>query len=377
MSEIDDLDGGDAGGESGGDAGGGLPGAGGLTEAAIAAGAVCLSCGGDVRGPYCSSCGQKNDDLRRSSFVLGKDFLKDTFGFDSRMWRTLGMLAISPGRVPNEYAHGRRSRFTPPVRLFLVVSFLFFLTIGLTNTLFVGVEVKFRDSDPEKLETAIAAAEEAGVELSEEARTGKCSFQSQLRFFVKEKNLRIDRERINACLGDVRDDAQEVIGESEDVAVGEDQGIETEREQAGEVVDRVFKGINWAVTNPREFNDSFNDWLPRVLFFMTPVLALILALFLRRGALIFDHLVLAFYTHAAGFAVIGLSLILAQFGAPYMGVAAAIALPVYYIAVLKRAYGRGWIKTLWTALVSGVLYMVVLFSILLTILSNIVWRATA
>ncbi len=372
MSEIDDLDGDDA-----GEVGGGLPGPSGLTEAAIAAGAACLSCGGDISGPYCSSCGQKNDDLRRSSFVLGKDFLKDTFGFDSRMWRTLGMLAISPGRVPNEYAHGRRSRFTPPVRLFLVVSFLFFLTIGLTNTLFVGVEVEFRDPDPETLKTALAKAEDAGVELSEEARTGKCSFQSQLRFFVKEKNLRIDRERINACLGDVRDDAQEVIDASEDVAVGEDEGIETEREQAGEVVGRVFKGINWAVTNPREFNDSFNDWLPRVLFFMTPVLALILALFLRRGALIFDHLVLAFYTHAAGFAVIGLSLILAQFGAPYMGVAAAIALPVYYIAVLKRAYGRGWIKTLWTALMSGVLYMTVLFSILLTIMSNIVWSATA
>ncbi|WP_375201454.1 DUF3667 domain-containing protein [Hyphococcus sp.] len=372
MSEIDDIDDGDAG---GGD--GGLPGPSGLTEAAIAAGAACISCGGDARGAYCSSCGQKNDDLRRSSFVLARDFLRDTFGFDSRMWRTLGLLAVSPGRVPKDYAHGRRSRFTPPVRLFLVISFLFFLTIGLTNTLFVGVEVKFRDSDPEQLQSAITSAEEAGVELSEEARTGKCSFQSQLRFFVKEKNLRIDRERINACLGDVRDDAQEVIDASEDVAVGEDEGIETEREQAGEVVGRVFKGINWAVTNPREFNDSFNDWLPRVLFFMTPVLALILGMFLRRGILLFDHLVLSFYTHAAGFAAIGLSLILAQFGAPYMGAAAAIALPIYYFAVLKRAYGRSWIKTIWTALMSGVLYMTVLFSILVTILSNIVWQATA
>ncbi|MAW79755.1 MAG: hypothetical protein CMI63_05915 [Parvularcula sp.] len=369
MSEIDDID--------GGEAGDGLPGPSGLPEAAVAAGAACLSCGGDARGAYCSSCGQKNDDLRRSSFVLGRDFLRDTFGFDSRMWRTLGLLAASPGRVPKDYAHGRRSRFTPPVRLFLVISFLFFLTIGLTNTLFVGVEVKFRDPDPEALDRAIAEAEKAGVELSDSAKNGQCSFQGQFRFFVKEKDLENDRERLRACLGDVRDDAREVIAESEDVAVGEDEGLEAEREQAGEIVDRVFKGINWTVANPREFNDAFNDWLPRVLFFMTPVLAIILGLFLRRGVLLFDHLVLSFYTHAAGFAVIGLSLILAQFGAPYMGLAATVVMSVYYIAVLKRAYGRGWVKTVWTSIASGVLYMTVLFAILLTILTNIVWQATA
>lgn len=175
----------------------------------------------------------------------------------------------------------------------------------------------------------------------------------------------------------MRDDAREKIDEAEDVSVGEDDGLEAEREQAVEIVDRVFRGINWTVANPREFNDAFNDWLPRVLFFMTPVLAIILGLFLRRGVLLFDHLVLSFYTHAAGFAVIGLSLILAQFGAPYMGVAATVVMSVYYIAVLKGAYGRGWVKTVWTSIASGVLYMTVLFAILLTILTNIVWQATA
>lgn len=369
MSEIDDIDGGETGEIS--------PVPSGLTEAAAAAGAACLSCGGDARGAYCSSCGQKSDDLRRSSFVLARDFMRDTFGFDSRMWRTLGLLAIAPGRVPKDYAHGRRSRFTPPVRLFLVISFLFFLTIGLTNTLFVGVEVEFKDSNPQELEAAIAAAEEAGVELSDEAKAGDCGFQGQFRFFVKEKDLKTDRERLNACLGDARDGAREAIAASENVSVGEDEGIDTEREQAGEIVDRVFNGINWTVANPREFNDAFNDWLPRVLFFMTPVLALILGLFLRRGALLFDHLVLSFYTHAAGFAVIGLSLILAQFGVPYMGLAAMVVMAVYYIAVLKRAYARGWVKTIWTSVMSGALYFAVLFSVLLAILSNIVWQATA
>src|SRR5690606_24005656 len=99
--------------------------------------------------------------------------------------------------------------------------------------------------------------------------------------------------------------------------------------------------------------------------------------FLRRNALLFDHLVLSFYTHAAGFAVIGVSLILAQFGAPYMGVAAFLAIAVYYVAALKRAYGRGWIKTLWTGLASGGLYLLIFLTVLMTITSNIVWQAAA
>jgi hypothetical protein len=86
---------------------------------------------------------------------------------------------------------------------------------------------------------------------------------------------------------------------------------------------------------------------------------------------------MSFYTHAVGFAVIGVSLILAQLGAPYMGLAAMLAIAVYYVAVLKRGYGRGWMKTVWTAVMSGTLYLLVFFSVLMTIVSNIVWRAAA
>jgi hypothetical protein len=355
MGDIDDID-------------GGLDFPEPLGEAVLAAGVLCLACGGAISGPYCASCGQKNDDLRRSSFVLAKDFFKDTFGFDSRMWRTLGMLAMAPGDVPKEYAHGRRSRFTPPVRLFIVVSFLFFLTIGFTDTLFVGVEIRFHDED--------AAKEGSAVALSA-GETDKCSFQGSLRFFVKEKDLSTDKARFEECFGNVGVRAREEIAQAETVKVGKDEGREAELEQAAESIERVFTGISWVIGNPRAFNDAFNDWLPRVLFFMTPVLAVILALFLRRGALLFDHLVLSFYSHAVSFAVIGTSLILTQLGAPYMGFAAFLVIAAYYIAALKRAYGRGWIKTLWSASMSAALYILVFLTILLTITSNIVWTASA
>ena len=375
MSDIDDFD--EAG--EGGDVAPpeAIVESGETNDALMAAPGACLSCGAALAGLFCVNCGQKQDDLRRSLFLLGRQFIEDTFAFDSRMWRTLGLLAVSPGVVPTQYSHGRRSRFTPPVRLFLVVSFLFFLTIGLTNTLFVGLEVTFKDSETAAPTNVPVSADGVIVVQNTDSENGSnCSFQGSLRFFVKERDLTTDRERLEACLSDTRDEIRSEL-ESEDVQVqiGEDDGREAEVDEAQEIVDRVFGGINWAVSNPREFNDAFNDWLPRVMFFMTPVLALILTLFLRKNALIFDHMVLSLYMHAVSFAIVGTSLVLAQVGVSVAGLLSVIAIGVYYIAALKRAYGRGWIKTVWTASLSGLIYIVIFASILVGIMSKVVWQA--
>jgi hypothetical protein len=46
---------------------------------------------------------------------------------DSRLWRTLGALLGRPGYLTREFLAGRRARYLPPVRLYLVLSVLFFL----------------------------------------------------------------------------------------------------------------------------------------------------------------------------------------------------------------------------------------------------------
>ena len=181
--------------------------------AAVAAGAAlaCLSCGAKIVGAWCANCGQKNDDMRRSVFVLFKDFIKDTFSFDSRMWRTLGLMAAAPGRVPTDYSHGKRSRYTPPVRLFLVVSFLFFLILGLTQTLFVAFDVKAKT--PAEIAAEKQRTEEALAELPPEARAAveaagedadglvvidgesvDCDINVKVRFFVHPKDLALDAD---------------------------------------------------------------------------------------------------------------------------------------------------------------------------------------
>ena len=336
---------------------------------------ACLSCGNPVGGAFCAWCGQKNDDLRRSSFLLARDFMRDTLGFESRMWRTLGLMAIAPGLVPKNYAHGKRSRFTPPVRMFLVVSFLFFVTIALTKTLFFAVEVRQANAVEQAALAELSEAEDEALP----SPSIECGLSLGARFFVKEVDLEKNDDLWNACVEQVREQGRTEIESGENIQIGEElseSGFGTA--DATLLMDRVLNGAEWLVADPGALNNAFNNWLPRVLFLMTPILALIMTLFIRgRDALIFDHLVLSFYTHATAFGIIALALILAQFNVPFTGSGAFLGIAIYYFAALKRAYGRGWVKTIWTALMSGFLYWLILLSVVMAIVSSIIWQASA
>ena len=52
---------------------------------------------------------------------------------DSRLWRTLWYLLARPGFLTREFFEGQRVRYLPPFRLYLVISVLFFLIVGLPD----------------------------------------------------------------------------------------------------------------------------------------------------------------------------------------------------------------------------------------------------
>lgn len=337
---------------------------------------VCPSCGADVVGTFCPGCGQKNDDLRRSLFVLARDFLGDTFNFDSRMWHTLGLLATSPGLVPSDYSHGRRSTYTPPVRLFLVVSFLFFLTLGMTQTMFVALEVAKKT--PEQIAAKKHVLKKLDVELPDgqtaaqaAAAAGKpgCNLNFNLKFFVRPTDIVFDQAAWRACVGEIPDITAVDTADS----MSKEDADAAKRTET--VMLRIFSGLSRAVENPVGFNAAVNAWLPRVMLFMAPVLALLLSLFIRgRDALYFDHLVLAFYIHAVGFTVAGAAIVAAQLGLVFAGAIAVSVLAVYFVMTLRRAYHRGWVKTLFASAFVSLFYLIILMGAVTAIASNVIWR---
>ena len=92
----------------------------------------CLNCGEVLRGQHCSHCGQRAKVRVLSLGTLLRDLLGDITNFDSRIWRTLKPLAFSPGTLTVEYLRGRRTHYSPPFRMYLILSVAFFLltTVG-------------------------------------------------------------------------------------------------------------------------------------------------------------------------------------------------------------------------------------------------------
>lgn len=115
--------------------------------------AECLNCQATLTGQYCWNCGQRGNTRLISLWELVRDAVGDLFELDSRLWRTVIPLLTKPGFLTADYLQGRRARYMPPFRMYLVMSFVFFLI--------AQIDADFDDGDvsigigPEQVEAAI------------------------------------------------------------------------------------------------------------------------------------------------------------------------------------------------------------------------------
>lgn len=94
--------------------------------------ALCANCGRPLAGHYCHDCGQKAHLHNRLSHLL-EEMVEGIAHFDGRLWRTLPVLTLNPGRLSREWIAGRRARYVAPLHVFLFAVFLLFLVPTLTG----------------------------------------------------------------------------------------------------------------------------------------------------------------------------------------------------------------------------------------------------
>jgi hypothetical protein len=93
----------------------------------------CANCEATLTGPYCHECGQRAAPLLGPFREVAGPLVRDMADVDSRVVRTLRALAI-PGRLTQEYVAGRGAAYLPPLRLYLIASFVYFLILSATDT---------------------------------------------------------------------------------------------------------------------------------------------------------------------------------------------------------------------------------------------------
>lgn len=87
----------------------------------------CVNCGADAPQRYCPDCGQATRSPRAPLRELTGELFSSVFSLDSRAFKSLPTLLFRPGRLTRDFLLGHRASQVPPLRMYLLVSLVFFL----------------------------------------------------------------------------------------------------------------------------------------------------------------------------------------------------------------------------------------------------------
>jgi predicted RNA-binding Zn-ribbon protein involved in translation (DUF1610 family) len=88
---------------------------------------VCLNCETPLTDIYCPHCGQKNIARRQTIRELLDNFISSFWSFESKFLQTGRLLLFKPGKLAREYNAGKRERYYHPARMYVFISFVYFL----------------------------------------------------------------------------------------------------------------------------------------------------------------------------------------------------------------------------------------------------------
>jgi len=322
----------------------------------------CLNCGTRLAGQYCGQCGQRARSRLISLWELIRDAFGDLFELDSRLWRTLLPLLGRPGLLTHDYLQGRRARYMPPFRMYLVMSLLFFLV-----AFFDPRESLSLLFEPQ----AAAEPETAGLD---------------------ESKGELEREIAGELHGEVTiGDEARGTSESEQPGNGVEAGgsatepdAEDGQKDDCDAENFAFEGPGWlkrrltperlsrACTEVQRDDGSqlagkVVDNIPAALIVLLPIMAFVLTLLypLSRRYYV-EHLLFFIHFHAFFFLLLILQILFGRI-AGWAGLPESLAvliivissfyIPVYLYVAMRRVYGQGRLVTFAKYVVLSVAYL--------------------
>ncbi|HEV2651548.1 MAG TPA: DUF3667 domain-containing protein [Rhizomicrobium sp.] len=319
----------------------------------------CANCGHPLAGAFCASCGQPTNVHRRSVAGLVHELVVDVVNFDSRILRTTRALLFQPGELPKAFREGRTQRYVPAFRLYLFVSLIFFVLLSLTGIAIIQLAIVAKatpvirdakgnlfianpaydpiDADDKILPKLIP------VDKDETVRNGSIYSYNSVTYFFK---------RIGSLHSTLPPDAQ---AELQREANGDFKKVKVDKNDA-----RATKTKDWmsrhvegalarVAADPAALNGPMTVWIPRALFLLLPIYALLLTLFYfrhRKQFFLVDHLVFSLSVHTFAFVALIFAAGLAQLvSGAFVAVLFFGVMAVYIFLAMKRFYEQGWIKT--------------------------------
>jgi hypothetical protein len=306
----------------------------------------CPNCTAPIIGPYCAVCGQERDTHRRSIWSLMGDLFEDIISFDSRILRTSVALMAEPGEIAMAFREGRPRRYVPAIRLYFFVSLIFFVILNLSGLAIMQFEI---NATPETIvqkgnqffivnpDTKSGRDDDKFIPVSKAKATEpgtKYGYNPEIHFFAPE----------GIYHSKLPPDARAKLAHY--AAIG---NSDPKDKEGTWVTQRIYGTINRLVADPAALNTSLTAWLPRVLFLLLPLFALLLMIFYvrRRKQFYFvDHLIFSLNMHSFVFIALIVAVGVGQvFDSGWVAFGAIVAMGAYLLIAMKRFYNQGWIKT--------------------------------
>ena len=334
---------------------------------------ICLNCGTRMRGQYCGNCGQRSRNRLISIWQLLREAFGDLLELDSRLWRTLLPLLIRPGQLTRDYLEGRRARYMPPFRTYLVLSVIFFVVAFFNPT--EELKILF-DPEPEPSAEEIAALEE-----QEAAATVKSEEKIDIAIQRLEE-LDAEGRLPDGLIAEIVDDDDDF-----EVSFGSDgNGFFEDCEKAtisdeGDLPEWVKKRFTDErvqeiceknkARGVENFGDAIVDNVPVALIVLLPLMAMVLKVLYPLSRRYFvEHLLFFVHFHAFFFLILILQIIFSRIVGllgPEDGavdsigtlilVIASFYIPVYLYKAMRHVYGQGHLVTIPKYLILTIAYL--------------------
>ena len=317
---------------------------------------ICLNCGAEVTGKYCPDCGQENAEPKESIWHLLQHFFSDLTHFDGKLWHTAKYLILKPGFLSREYTQGRRVRYVNPVNLYFFTSALFFLIFSsLFNPGELSSDKRTSQEKINKSDSIVSRKMENSEDTGINTVTGQYklvidSFKTRNSGFGFIKKYK-SREEYDSLLKSGKKDHNWI-----------------ERQfmyKFFELNDR-FKDNSQALG--KAVMEKFLHSLPKMLFILLPLFALVLKLiYIRRPQFFYvDHIiftihfyVFTFISMMVIFGINKLNSFLSWSALTFLSAIISLSIFFYFYKALRNFYQQSRAKTILKFILLLLLYIVI------------------
>jgi len=349
----------------------------------------CLNCSAPLQGPYCHNCGQPDRNFIRFFPKVLWDMINEAFDFDSKIFRTLLPLLLFPGRLSMEYIAGRRARYVNPLRLYIVLSVVFFISISLFTDPKSNIHIGDHESgnvptDPVELAELITDQKMAlatlkskqleGLPITDEAITEIEQSIADLENPPKKEDKEskgLDKK--NGSFDITLDNGEQWDVKANPILFNGIFSEETTTELNLFLMNLVEKLDKVIREDSSELVAEFLNAIPQLMFLLLPIFALLLKFtYIFKKRYYMEHLIVALHSHCFIFFSLLLIILLNAIATSFaetiwlketielMVIALAIWIPINIYLTQKKIYAQGYFMTTVKYIFVGVAYWMLL-----------------